>query len=313
MKFPQPIALREVATLIHAEIQGNADGFANGINEIHRVEKGDLVFVDHPKYYKTCIESEASFIIINQSTACPPDKVLLIVEHPFEAYLTIVRHFQPFMPSNKTLDENASIGEGTYIAPNAFIGPHVRIGKHCRIHPNVCIMGHSNIGDHVVIQSGTVIGSDAFYYNGKKDREIWYRRMESCGEVIIGDAVEIGAGCTIDRGVTHQTVIGKGTKIDNQVHIGHDVVIGNNCLLAAQVGIAGGTVLGNGVILWGQVGVNKTISIGDHAIVMGQSGVTASLEGGKTYMGTPAEEAGKKRREFVWIKRIPEMWEQLRK
>lgn len=313
MKFPQPVALRDIATLINADVQGNAEGFVLGINEIHRVEKGDLVFVDHPKYYKTCIGSEASFIIINQTTECPPDKALLIVPQPFEAYLTIVRHFHPFIPASKSIDDEAIIGEGTYIAPNAFVGPNVRIGKHCRIHPNVSIMGNCTIGDHVVVQSGTVIGSDAFYYNGKKDRETWYKRMESCGEVIIGDEVEVGAGCTIDRGVTHQTVIGKGTKLDNQVHIGHDVVIGKNCLLAAQVGIAGGTVLGDGVILWGQVGVNKTITIGDHAVVMGQSGVTASLEGGKTYMGTPAEEAGKKRREFVWIKRIPEMWDLLKK
>jgi UDP-3-O-[3-hydroxymyristoyl] glucosamine N-acyltransferase len=135
--------------------------------------------------------------------------------------------------------------------------------------------------------------------------------MDSCGRVVIEDDVEIGANCTIDRGVTHDTIIRKGTKIDNLVQIGHDVVIGRNCLIASQVGIAGATTIEDEVILWGQVGVNKTIQIGKGAVVMGQTGVTNNLEGGKVYMGYPAEEAMIKRREIVWIKRIPQIWEKL--
>jgi UDP-3-O-[3-hydroxymyristoyl] glucosamine N-acyltransferase len=167
------------------------------------------------------------------------------------------------------------------------------------------------IGDYVIIQSGTVIGSDAFYYNTKKNREVWFRKMESCGRVVIEDYVEIGAGCTIDRGVSHDTRIGKGTKIDNLVHIGHDTVIGTNCLIAGQVGIAGATNIGNGVTLWGQVGVSKTLTIGDNAVVYAQSGVPASLEGGKVYFGSPAEDAKQKVRELVWVKRIPELWKKV--
>jgi UDP-3-O-[3-hydroxymyristoyl] glucosamine N-acyltransferase len=204
------------------------------------------------------------------------------------------------------------IGEGTYIAPNVFIGDEVVIGRHCRILPNVTIMGHCVIGDNVIIQAGTVIGSDAFYYNTKKDREVWYKRMESCGRVIIEDDVEIGAGCTIDRGVTNDTVIGRGSKLDNMIHIGHDTIVGKNCLFAAQVGIAGATNIGDGVILWGQVGVSKTLTIGDNAVVLAQSGVPSSLDGGKTYFGYPAEDASLKRREIVWIKRIPEIWEKVK-
>jgi UDP-3-O-[3-hydroxymyristoyl] glucosamine N-acyltransferase len=124
--------------------------------------------------------------------------------------------------------------------------------------------------------------------------------------------VEIGAGCTIDRGVSHDTRIGRGSKLDNMVHIGHDTVLGANCLLAAQVGVAGATTLGNGVILWGQVGVSKTLTIGDNAVLLAQSGVPSSLEGGKIYFGTPAEEAGEKKRELVWVKRIPEIWERIK-
>jgi UDP-3-O-[3-hydroxymyristoyl] glucosamine N-acyltransferase len=308
MQFPSPVSVQWLAGFLGAELIGNKDGQATGINEIHKVEKGDLVFVDHPKYYETCIRSEASFIIINKVVEVPSGKALLVVQQPFDAYLKIVRHFRPFEPATGAISPSAVIGEGTYIYPGAFIGHHVTIGRHCMIHPNVTILDHCVIGDHVVIQAGTVIGSDAFYYNGKKDREVWYRKMESCGRVVIGDYAEIGAACTIDRGVTHDTVIGAGSKLDNQIHVGHDTQIGKNCLFAAQVGIAGAVEIGNGVILWGQVGVSKTLRIGDNAVVLAQSGVPSSLAGGKTYFGTPVEDALQKKRELVWIKRIPELW-----
>ncbi|MBL7768417.1 MAG: UDP-3-O-(3-hydroxymyristoyl)glucosamine N-acyltransferase [Flavipsychrobacter sp.] len=312
MQFPSPVAITWIANLINATVIGNKNGQATGINEIHRVENGDLVFVDHPKYYQKCIQSAASFIIINtDKVSVPEGKALLVVENPFEAYLSIVAHFRPFQPATGSIAESATIGEGSYIAPNVFIGHQVEIGKNCRIHPNVTILDHCIIGDNVIIQAGTVIGSDAFYYNGKKDREVWYKKMESCGRVIIEDQVEIGAGCTIDRGVSHDTRIGKGTKLDNMVHIGHDTVIGRNCLFAAQVGIAGATTIEDGVILWGQVGVSKTLTIHENAIVLAQSGVGGDLEAGKVYFGSPAEDASIKKRELVWIKRIPEIWKKL--
>ncbi len=311
MKFDNPVPLKTIAQLIGAEVVGNINGYATGINEIHKVEKGDLVFVDHPKYYDKCLNSTASFIIINKETDVPEGKCLLIVENPFEAYCKIVNHFRPFESSNKMISDSAVIGEGSFIYPGAFIGNHVRIGKNTIIHPNTSIMDYSIIGDNVVIQAGTVIGSDAFYYNTKKDREIWYKKMPSCGRVIIEDDVEIGAGCTIDRGVSHDSIIGKGTKIDNMVHIGHDTVTGKNCLIAAQVGIAGVVTLEDGVTLWGQVGVNKTLTIGANAVIYAQSGVGKDTEGGKVYFGSPIEDAKEKMKELVWIKRIPLLWEKV--
>ncbi len=300
--------------MIDAEVIGDAAAQATGINEIHKVEEGDVVFVDHPKYYDTCLQSAATHIIINTKdvTASGRQK-LLVTAQPFEAYLKIVNHFRPFTPATKLISDSAVIGEGTVIMPNVFIGKDVKIGNNCIIHANVTINDYTEIGNNVVIQAGTVIGSDAFYYNTKKDREVWYKRMQSCGNVVIEDDVEIGAGCTIDRGVTASTRIGRGTKMDNMIHIGHDSNIGKNCLFAAQVGIAGAVEIEDGVILWGQVGVSKTLTIGANAIVFAQSGVPASLKGGKTYFGSPAEEASVKKREFVWIKRIPEMWEKLKK
>lgn len=311
MRFDKPVPISEIARLIGAEVVGEGGGAATGINEIHKVEEGDLVFVDHPKYFSKCIESAASFIIINQKTDFPPDKSLLLVDQPFEAYLKIVEKFRPFIPSMKPVSDSALIGKNTVIMPGAYIGNNVNVGDNCLIYPGVVIMDHCILGNNVIVQPGTVIGSDAFYYNKKTNRDIHYKKMLSCGRVVIEDFVEIGANCTIDRGVSGDTVIGAGTKLDNLVHIGHDTVVGKNCLFAAQAGIAGATTIEDEVILWGQVGVSKTLTIGKGAEVYAQSGVAASIRGGKKYFGSPVEDATIKKKEFVWIKRIPELWEKV--
>ena len=312
MKFLAPVSVQTIASLINAEIIGDTLANILGINEIHKVELGDVCFVDHPKYYTKCLESAATFIIINsKEVAIPNGKTILYVTEPFEAYLKIVEQYKPFIHQTTAISKTAIIGLNTVVMPNTFIGHDVSIGNNCFIAPNVTILDHCIIGNNVIIQSGTVIGSDAFYYNTKKDRAVWYKKMLSCGNVIIEDNVEIGASCTIDRGVTSSTIIGNGTKMDNMVHIGHDTVVGKNCLFAAQVGIAGATVIEDGVTLWGQVGVSKTLTIGANAVVLAQSGVPSSLKGGKVYFGYPAEEASLKRRELVWIKRIPELWKKV--
>lgn len=311
MQFPSPVPVQWIADLIHAKIIGNKDGHATGINELHKVEKGDLVFVDHPKYYSKCINSDASFIIINKETDFPAGKALLVTDNPFEAYCKIVQHFNPFVPASKMISDTAMIGDATFIFPSAFIGNNVVIGKNCTIYPQVSIMDNCIIGNNVIIQAGTVIGSDAFYYNSKKDRDVWYNKMPSCGRVLIEDDVEIGAGCTIDRGVSHDTILGRGTKLDNMIHIGHDTVVGKNCLMAAQVAIAGVVNIGDGVTIWGQAGISKTLSIGDNAVIFAQSGVGGDLEGGKAYWGSPVEDATIKKRELVWVRRIPELWEKV--
>jgi UDP-3-O-[3-hydroxymyristoyl] glucosamine N-acyltransferase len=310
MKFLQPVPLQTIAALIGATAKGNTEAFALGINEIHKVEKGDLVFVDHPKYYDPCLQSEASFIIINKDVEVPEGKAILITDNPFDAYCKIVATYYKVEKATATIN-TTSIGEGTFIYPTAFVGNNVSIGKNCTIFPNVTIMDNCIIGNNVIIQSGTVIGSDAFYYNGKKNREIWYNQMPSCGNVILEDFVEIGANCCIDRGVTHSTIIGAGTKLDNQLHIGHDVVIGKNCLLAAQTAIAGMTTLQDGVTVWGSCVINKTLTIGENAVLLARTGVGHNLEANKTYWGAPAQEASIVKRELVWIKRIPQLWEKV--
>ncbi len=311
MKFKTPVSVESIAQLIGGKVVGDGNAVCSGINEIHKVEAGDLCFVDHPKYYEKCLRSAASYIIIDKAVEETYGKTIIVCDQPFEAYQTIISHFNPFAAVSQSISASASIAATALVMPGAIVGNHVVIGEHSIIFPNAVILDHTIIGNHVTIHSGAVLGADAFYYNTKKNREVWYKKMLSGGHVVIEDDVEIGANTCIDRGVTHETRIGRGTKIDNLVQIGHDVVVGSNCIIAAQVGVAGATTIGNGVTLWGQVGVNKTIHLGDNIQVLGQSGVTASLAPGKMYMGYPAEEASVKRREFVWIKRIANLWDRV--
>lgn len=287
MKFLQPRKLKEIAELIDAKYVGSDDFPVFGLNEIHVVEPGDIVFVDHPKYYDAALNSAATIILINKKVECPPGKALLISDDPFRDFVKIGQRFNPFIASRQMIAPTAVIGEGTHLQPNVFLGNHVKIGKNCLIHANVSIGDNCVIGDNVIIHSGTVLGGDAFYY---KKRETGFDKLKSIGNVVIEDEVEIGANCTIDRGVTASTRIGKGSKIDNLVQIGHDTILGKECLIASQTGVAGCVIIGNYVTLWGQVGVKSGITIGDKAEVLAQSGVGNNLEGGKSYFGSPAME-----------------------
>ena len=240
---------------------------------------------------------------------CPEGKALLISEDPFRDFNTLTKHFKPFEKAHAAVAQTAQIGEGTIIQPNVFIGNNVTIGKNCLIHPNVAIYDHTIIGDNVIIHAGTVLGADAFYY---KKRAEGFDQLVSVGRVIIKDNVGIGALCTIDKGVTGDTTIGEGTKIDNQVHVGHDTIIGKKCLIASQTGIAGCVVIEDEVTIWGQVGTTSGITIGEKAVILGQTGVTKSVEGGKTYFGTPIEESREKLKQLANIKRIPEILTKLK-
>ena len=313
MKLNEPVSVKWLSEFIGAKLVGNEEQMATGINEIHKVVWGDVSFVDFEKYYNKCLQSAATIVIINKEVECPEGKTLLICDDPFSAYVKLAKHFRPFIPQQVLINETAIIGEGTVLQPNVFVGNNVVIGKHCIIHPNVTIYDNTVIGDHVIIHAGCVIGADAFYFKRRKEREVQYDKLETCGRVVIEDWVEMGGGCVLDKGVSGDTIIGRGTKLDNLVHIAHGVVVGKNCLIAAQVAIAGKTILEDEVILWGQVGVNKDLVIGKGAQVYAQSGVASSIDGGKTYFGSPVEEAKVKMKELYWVKRIPEIWEKMTK
>jgi UDP-3-O-[3-hydroxymyristoyl] glucosamine N-acyltransferase len=304
MKFPQKQSLKEIATIIDCQYIGNDDFPVLGMNEIHVVESGDIVFVDHPKYYDKALNSAATIILINKEVDCPAGKALLISDDPFRDFNKLTNHFKPFQYSNVAISNSAKIAKSTIIQPNCFIGNNVTIGENCIIHSNVSIYDNTVIGNNVIIHAGTILGADAFYY---KKRPEGFDQLLSGGRVIIESNVGIGALCTIDKGVTGDTIIGEGTKLDNQVHVGHDTIIGKKCLIASQTGIAGCVVIEDEVTLWGQVGTTSGITIGSKAVVLGQTGVTKSVEGGKTYFGTPVEESREKLKQLAYIKRIPEI------
>lgn len=301
MKFKNPQILGDIALLINAEFIGSKTFEILGINEIHVVEKGDIVFVDHPKYYDKALNSAATTILINKKVACPEGKSLLISDDPFRDFNKITKHFNPFTASRQSISDTALIGQDTIIQPNVFIGNNVTIGSNCIIHPNATIYDKTVIGNNVTIHANTVLGADAFYY---KNRITGYDKLISGGRVVIKDNVDLGASCTIDRGVTGDTTIGEGTKIDNQVHVGHDTIIGKKCLIASQTGIAGCVIIEDKVTIWGQVGTNSGITIGKGAIILGQTGVTKSVAGGKSYFGTPVSESREKLKEIAGIKRF---------
>ncbi|HBT11334.1 MULTISPECIES: UDP-3-O-(3-hydroxymyristoyl)glucosamine N-acyltransferase [Leeuwenhoekiella] len=310
MKFPQNHTLEQIATILNVDYVGDADFPVLGMNEIHVVEPGDIVFVDHPKYYDKALASAATVVLINKRVDCPEGKALLISEDPFADFNKLTQFFKPFEKATSSIAASATIGEGTSIQPNCFIGNNVRIGKNCLIHANVSIYDNAVIGDGVTIHSGAVLGADAFYY---KKREIGFDKLLSGGRVIIKDHVDIGALSTIDKGVSGDTIIGEGSKLDNQVHVGHDTQIGKRVLIAAQSGIAGCVVIEDDVVIWGQVGIASGITIKEKAVIFAQSGVGRTLEGGKSYLGTPAEDSKKKFRELASIRQIPYILEQIKK
>ncbi len=301
MKFPRTYSLEEIAEITGATFVGPPNFPVTGFNEIHVVESGDIVFVDHPKYYDKALESKATVVLINKKVKCPQDKALLISKDPFNDFNKLAKHFNPFKKANKTKASTAQIGKNTIIQPTVFLGNNVTIGDNCLIHANVTIYDNVVIGNNVTIHSGTILGADAFYY---KKRPEGYDKLISSGSVLIEDNVDIGALCTIDRGVSGITTIKKGTKIDNQVQIGHDTIIGEKCLIASQTGVAGCVVIEDKVTLWGQVGTNSGIIIGKGAVVLGQTGVTKSIKGGKTYFGTPVEESRMKLKELAGLKQL---------
>ena len=309
MKFPKEYSLKEIASIIDCNYVGDDDFPVLGMNEIHVVTPGDVVFVDHPKYYDKALQSAATIVLINKDVDCPEGKALLISDDPFRDFNKLTRHFKPFQSSNNSIAKSAKIGKDTIIQPNCFIGNNVVIGDNCTIHSNVSIYDDIIIGNNVTIHSGAVLGANAFYYKNRPDG---YDRLLSGGSIVIEDFVDIGAACTIDRGVTADTRIGKGTKLDNQIQIGHDTVIGKKCLIASQTGIAGCVIVEDNVTIWGQVGVKSDVVIAKGTELYAQSGLGHSTEENKKYFGSPASEAREKFKEMAYVRKIPEILEKIK-
>jgi UDP-3-O-[3-hydroxymyristoyl] glucosamine N-acyltransferase len=301
MRLRQPITAAQLTKQLNATLLGDGDLLVTGINEIHHVEEGDLTFVDFHKYYGVALASAASVILIDQARPCPPNKALLIVAEPFRCYDGLVRAERPERHWHGTVDPSATIGDGSWVAPGAIVGPGAIIGDSCRINANAVIGEGVVLEDGVVIGAGSIIGEEGFYF---KKTDEGYLTWRSGGGVLLETGVEIGANCTIARGISSITTIGRGTKLDAQVQIGHDCRIGKHCLMAAQVGIAGNTTVGDWCIFQGQVGIAQNLTIGDRTIILAKSGVSKSLEGGKEYFGYPAQEARTAFKDIAVLRRL---------
>lgn len=310
MKLPSVHSLKEIATLINCQFEGNPNHPVSGLNEIHVVEEGDIVFVDHPKYYDKALQSKATTILINLTPenkgkiTCPEGKALLFSDDPFRDYNNLVKHFQPISYSEKRISETAKVGVNTILMPGVYLGNNVTVGDNCVLHPNVVVYDNCHIKNNVIIHANSVIGADAFYY---KKRATVIDKMISCGSVILENDVEIGALTTVDKGVSGTTLIGEGSKLDDHVHIGHDTTIGKRCILAGGVTIAGAVIIEDEVTLWGQSAVKSGVRVGKGAVLLAQSGLNEDIPAGKTYFGSPAGDARTKMREVAALKKLPDI------
>lgn len=302
MKLPNPLSVKEIAEEIGAEVLGDESRMVMGINEIHKVREGDLTFVDIPKYMHRSLNSDASVVIINEKVEVPEGKTLLYCDEPFHAYNSLVTKYRPFNPQRAQVHPTAEVHPSAILEHNVTIGAHVVIGEDCYIQPNVYIGSYTEIGKNVMIKPGAIIGSDAFYF--KKDENNIHHKWTSGGKVVIGDDVYIGACCTIDKGVSGKTIIGTGTKFDNQVHIGHGAEIGENCLFAAQVGVGGKTIIQDNVTIYGQAGIAQNIIIKKGTTVLAKSGVAKSFGSDKVIFGYPAQEANAAYRQMALLRKL---------
>jgi UDP-3-O-[3-hydroxymyristoyl] glucosamine N-acyltransferase len=304
------VKLTDIASLVKGEIIGppEADDVEiTGVSGIHDAQEGDISFIAAQKYLKELPACKASCVIVKEPL---PDVAItqLKVVNPYLAFAKLIEHFyvKPKKSSGISdesiisehchiaddvtifpfcyISEGVTIGSGTIIYPYVFIGENTVIGQKCVLFPHVTLSDSVRIGDNVIIHSGSVIGSDGFGYFFEEGR---YHKIPQVGGVIIDDDVEIGSNVSIDRATLGNTVIGKGTKIDNLVQIAHNVTIGNNSVLVSQVGIAGSSEIGDFVTLAGQVGISDHAKIDSGTIIGPQSGIRGHVTKG-TYIGSPA-------------------------
>jgi UDP-3-O-[3-hydroxymyristoyl] glucosamine N-acyltransferase len=296
MDFPFAYTLAEFAKKFNLDFHGNANISLRGSNEIHRVRTGDIIFCDAAKYINKAFQSAASVVIVKEKIDVPEGKGILISPDPFATFNLINNHFTP---AQKPKDFNSEKFPDCSIANNVMIGNNVIIGEGTTLHPGVVIYDNTIIGKNVTIHANTVLGADAFYY---QKRDNGYNQMHSCGNVVIEDDVHIGALCTIDKGVSADTRIGKGSKIDNQVHIGHDSVLGEHCLIAGKNAIAGCVKIGDNVKIWGNCSISSDVHLADGTEILAFSGVNKNTLENSRMFGIPAADAREKMRELAAIK-----------
>ena len=325
--------LRELSELVGGELLGDGDIEIHGVAGIKEAREGEITFVANPRYISQVERTQASAIIIWRDSQYN-GKAMIQVENPYWAWAKIVEAFSTrriktgegvhptaiigenvkigkgaWIQAYAVVGDNVQIGDETVISPHVYIGDDVQIGSRTFIYPTVTIREQVKIGDRVIIHSGTVIGSDGFGFAPVSDRQY---KIPQIGVVIIEDDVEIGANVTIDRGL-RETVVGRGTKIDNLVQIAHNVVIGENCVIVAQVGIAGSTELKDRVTLGGQAGAIGHVTIGADAQLAGRAVACKDIPPGpRVWSGFPAIPHNRELRLQASTRKLPDLIKQVR-
>lgn len=326
------LTVGELAVRVEGHVAGDDAALVVSASNIDDAQVGDIVFAEDARHLNKAIKSRASAIVAFLD-AVTPDKPLIRVENPRYAFIKILELFRPQLEvaigihptavvgknvrmghgvsvgAHAVLCDNVSLGDRAIVMPGCFLGEECVLGDDCILYPNVTLYPGSTLGVRVVIHANTVIGADGFGYMQVGDRSY---KVPQIGIVEIGDDVEVGAGCTIDRAKTGSTVIGERTKIDNLVHIAHNVKVGPDCILVAQVGIAGSTTLGRGVIMAGQAGVKDHVHIADGAVVMAAAGVTGNVDARVVVSGYPARPHMQKQRQLAEVERLPETTKRVR-
>ncbi|MCB9772481.1 MAG: UDP-3-O-(3-hydroxymyristoyl)glucosamine N-acyltransferase [Candidatus Omnitrophica bacterium] len=318
--------LSDIAKIVDGKVSGNASVVITGLSGIKEAKSGDLTFLANVKYFPLLEKTAASAVIV--ASGVETGKIpALIVDNPSLAFSKIAEdffqgqastlkgiHSSAIIGQNVSLGKNVAIGayaiieDGVTLGDNtciyglSFIGHHTKIGADCLIYPNVTIREKINIGQRVIIHSGTVIGCDGFGFANVKGVNV---KIPQIGTVDIGDDVEIGANVSIDRARFDKTVIGEGTKIDNLVQIAHNVRIGKNCIIVSQAGISGSTILEDNVTLAGQAGLVGHITIGKNSIVAAKSGVPNSIPPDSVYWGFPAKPIDEAKKVNAAVQRLP--------
>ena len=297
-------SLKEICEQIGVDYRGEDREIA-GLNTLVEAGPEELSFFHNERYRRDLPETRAAAVLVEERFAAelPEEVIPLVTDEPYLKLALATELFAHSMgiesDSPKLLGEcridpsvrfgtNVTIGAGTVVMAGVYLGDDCVLGENCLIHPNVTVYHGSRIGDRCILHSGCVIGSDGYGFAHTRDGR--HVKIHQLGNTVLGDDVEVGANTTIDRGALGDTVIGSGTKIDNQVQIGHNTVTGENCLIVAQTGISGSTKLGRNVIMGGQSATAGHLEIGDFAVLAARCAATKSLEGGKTYAGVPAME-----------------------
>ena len=323
-----PLRLSEIAKLVGGDLIGSEDPEIRGVAGLSVAGMGDLSFVSDNKYLEKVNTTEAAALLVGRHMRV--DKPFVRVDDPYAAFAQVLaglqikadRAFPPGVHETAVVDASADVscaaaigpycvvgagvvlGEGVRLGSHVSLGCDVVVGDDCVIHAQAVIREGCQLGDRVIVHAATVIGSDGFgYLPGAAGMQ----KIPQVGIVVVGNNVEIGAGVTVDRATTGCTVIGEGTKIDNQVQIAHNVQVGKHCALSAQTGIAGSATLGDGVICGGQVGVGDHINIGAGSKVGGQTGVSRDLAPGSRAFGTPVQDIKESFRMTAATRRLPEL------